>query len=1059
MTDLQAETLPALAQLQARPQWVCWHWEERKSKKTKVPYNPKTGRMAEANHPATWASYVLAQEALHRQPGRYHGLGYMFARDVTGIDLDHCIAPDGTIDAWAQRYLEHLPSYSEKTPSGEGIHILLPDVLPGQGIRRVLKGQRHAQAAVEMYCEGRYFTITGKHLESTPVTLASHQEALIRLYAELATPATRAQPAQLVPETLLDDAALLKKAEEASNGDKFHRLFSLGAEGYGSASEADMALCVLLAFWTGRDQVRMDQLFRQSALYRDKWDTARGGSTYGQETIRKAAQKCGVVYDPQRNRRQLDDDIQQLLHHIATHQENLHQHPAGKKHKPYQLQPRVVSSEKVLDYLEKNEYGDALFFADAFAGQICYDHTNGEWYLWNGHSWKQDAISKVRPLVAGVLGSLYLRVQAELNTSYSNLELQIRTLDEKREPTEALEKQAKALATTMETLRTRARGLRSAKRMHNVLIFAQSEVGITSEMWDTQPWLLGTPNGVIDLRTGELRPGRPEEYIRTIVPTEWTGLHTPCTRFERFLQEIFEEKADREELIAFLQRLLGYGITGFTTHHLFPILYGKEGRNGKDTLLTLLKSVLGNIVGAVSNDVFVAQDKMRAAGAATSHLCDLQGKRLAWGSETKEGDRLNIAQVKLLTGGGDIPARQIHGKQYSFPPTHKLLLLTNFKPHADARDKAFWARACLIDFGIRYVDAPQAPNERKADPQLIEALRKEGSGILAWLVRGCLAWQAQGLSIPPSIQMATDKYREEEDRLLLFLQECCLLKPDASVGAGALFKAYHSWHETNQFGGRSLDGTKFGEEIRKRFQRVERNGRRIYLGVGLLTSEDGPATLFDAQEKTRHPYIAVGRDLVEGGEIPSTSAEPASEANEDASQNTLSRGGRGVSPLFPQNVLPTPPIEAKTGFTPLPPLQTKSVIIGKSASEADRETVEGEGGASTDPLPNRDVRMCVTRWEKSHKQAHLERATCFSAGCWWCERCAPQRTLMEFGEQHHYPKLEVRSKGFTIATGRAKWLTFVQEAGYILVQRALDAASTLPPRTENAGQRGDTPHA
>src|SRR5262249_27262292 len=150
----------------------------------------------------------------------------------------------------------------------------------------------------------------------------------------------------------------------------------------------------------------------------------------------------------------------------------------------------------------------------------------------------------------------------------------------------------------------------------------------------------------------------------------------------------FEDKLDRETLIAFLQRLLGYGITGATTEHIFPILYGEEGRNGKDTLLSTLESVLGPLVGAVSNDVFIASDRLRSGGAATPHLCDLQGKRLVWGSETKQGDKLNIAQIKLLTGGGAISTRQLHGKQYTFTPTHKLLLMTNYKPHADARDKA-----------------------------------------------------------------------------------------------------------------------------------------------------------------------------------------------------------------------------------------------------------------------------------------------------------------------------------------------------------------------------------
>ena len=183
--------------------------------------------------------------------------------------------------------------------------------------------------------------------------------------------------------------------------------------------------------------------------------------------------------------------------------------------------------------------------------------------------------------------------------------------------------------------------------------------------------------------------------------------------------------------MVFLQRLLGSGIIGTTSHHVFTILYGEEGRNGKDTLFDTLKEVLGPLVGVVSNDLFVAQDKFRASGAPTPHLCNLQGNRLVWGSETRQGDKLHIAQIKLLSGGGDISTRQLHGRQYSFTPTHKLLLMTNYKPHADARDQAFWSRACLLEFGMRFVEHPKTPNERQVDPGLKEQLKEERSGILA----------------------------------------------------------------------------------------------------------------------------------------------------------------------------------------------------------------------------------------------------------------------------------------------------------------------------------------
>lgn len=276
MTDQtrQHNTIAALLELQARPQWVCWRKEQRNGKTTKIPYDPRTGRRAESNHPRTWASYDLAQQAYEwsqrRGQRHYDGIGYMFHRDITGIDLDHCIAPDGTIDAWAQTYLDRLRSYSERSPSDEGIHILVHGAVP-KGIRRGIVGRRHAEAAIEMYCEGRYFTVTSKHLEGMPTTIEACQDTLDALYAEIAAPtvatATKNDVTKIAAAAGLtisqDDELLLKKAMAASNGDKFRALFYHGStSSYPSASEADMALCMMLAFWTGKDLERMDRLYR-----------------------------------------------------------------------------------------------------------------------------------------------------------------------------------------------------------------------------------------------------------------------------------------------------------------------------------------------------------------------------------------------------------------------------------------------------------------------------------------------------------------------------------------------------------------------------------------------------------------------------------------------------------------------------------------------------------------------------------------------------------------------------------------------------------------------------
>jgi putative DNA primase/helicase len=240
------------------------------------------------------------------------------------------------------------------------------------------------------------------------------------------------------------------------------------------------------------------------------------------------------------------------------------------------------------------------------------------------------------------------------------------------------------LKATTGALIDRAKGLKTLRRAQAVLTYAQAYLSITSRQWDTDPWLLGTREGVLDLKTGTLQPGQPEEYIRTIIPTPWRGLDVPAPRFEQYLCEIFADRqeAERDELIAFLQRALGYGITGHVGEHIFLMLYGEEGRNGKDTLMTRLQRILGNTVGAVSNDVIIASGKFTTPGSAKPHLCALQGKRIAWASETSKGARFDVGQVKFLTGGGDIPARQLYGRDYTFAPSHLLVLLTNHTTRA-----------------------------------------------------------------------------------------------------------------------------------------------------------------------------------------------------------------------------------------------------------------------------------------------------------------------------------------------------------------------------------------
>jgi putative DNA primase/helicase len=277
-----------MSELQNLDQWLCWRFEERDGKPTKVPYCPVTGMRASSTNPWTWAGYEAAVKACKERG--YDGVGFaLTSRDgLCGVDLDGCRDPEtGQIEPWAKRIVDELNSYSEISPSGTGVHVILKGELP--------PGQNR-KGAFEVYDRGRYFTFTGEHLHGTPKIAESRQEALEALVDRiLGSPATNDHAGVLGPigDNELSDDEIVEKAHAAANGERFSRLWSGDANGYGSRSEADLALCGMLAFWTGPDPARIDGLFRRSGLNREKWDR----EDYRNRTISEALRDRTEFYE------------------------------------------------------------------------------------------------------------------------------------------------------------------------------------------------------------------------------------------------------------------------------------------------------------------------------------------------------------------------------------------------------------------------------------------------------------------------------------------------------------------------------------------------------------------------------------------------------------------------------------------------------------------------------------------------------------------------------------------------------------------------------------------
>jgi primase-polymerase (primpol)-like protein len=287
---------------------VCWREEERDGKPTKIPVTPGAGGFASATESETWASFEAALD--YTETEHADGIGFVFTDDdpIVGVDLDDCRDPEtGDVDDAALDIIERLDSYTEVSPSGTGYHVLITGELPDG---------RNRRGSVELYDTARFFTVTGDHVGRTPTRVARRQDALTAIHREYVQEAERATASESEQrgdaddespttdaadvDVDLEDEDLLKKARNASNGEKFERLWNGNTVGYDSQSEADMALCCLLAFWTGGDRSQMEQLFRQSGLMREKWDEVHyaDGSTYGEKTIERAIATTSEFYDP-----------------------------------------------------------------------------------------------------------------------------------------------------------------------------------------------------------------------------------------------------------------------------------------------------------------------------------------------------------------------------------------------------------------------------------------------------------------------------------------------------------------------------------------------------------------------------------------------------------------------------------------------------------------------------------------------------------------------------------------------------------------------------------------
>ncbi len=506
MSNLLQEAIPN--ELKTRKQWVVWRYDTREGKTTKVPYRADGAGMASTTDTATWDTYEAANKA-----SGFDGIGFVVTFPYTGIDIDHCRDPQtGELSEYAKTVIGTLNSYTEVTPSQAGIRVWVKGKL-------ISEGHKNNKLNIEFYDSERYFTITGNHLDGTPFAIEERQAELTKLHFETFPKVEASKPGGNGAHPVnIADSELIGKAMSAANGAAFSRLWGGDTSGNNNDdSAADLALCCRLAFWTGKDPARMDALFRQSGLYREKWER----QDYRDRTIKKAIEGTSETYNP---------------------------------HNGDGAAPQNSADAKGIRPPEEfsfNDAGNGRRLIALFGDEIKYNYPRQKWLVWNGKKWQWDDGNLIMQRAKKTVLAIY-KDAATI------------TDDNKRN-----------------NLIDWARKCENVAKLKSMCESAQDEPGIKIDITqlDADPWLFNCENCTINLKTGETKPHDRKDFCSIVAPVKYIP-GAKYELWEKYLDRVMDHDKEiigylqkfsgmsmtadtSEEKIAFLQGPSGAGKSTF----------------------------------------------------------------------------------------------------------------------------------------------------------------------------------------------------------------------------------------------------------------------------------------------------------------------------------------------------------------------------------------------------------------------------------------------------------------------------------------------------------------
>ena len=655
-------------ELKARPQWVV--------RKGKIPINPLTGQSAKAGDPSTWSTFQKAVDTYTSSNGAYDGIGFEFNNNgLVGIDLDTVRDPEtGEIAGEAVEIIHTLASYTEVSPSGYGFHIICsadialewnkaklppngikrPEIDPATGQQRKDKNGKliFKQPEIEMYSQGRYFTMTGA--VSGHPKLEKRDRQLQQIHN-----AYRKQPITITydavaPQTSGEDCLQIGLERDP----KFKELWE-GHRPSGNESSDDMSLMNKLAYWCNRDAEKMVEAFLQSPYCAMK-DPKHAKKTQRKDYLSRTAQQAITLVQ---NTAAKDNEKYQAKKSDKT---------KLKEALQFMNAYETNETDRTLLHFDLNDSGNGQRLIHLYGNQVLFSPEMAQWYIWDGCRWELDRTNKIH------------RIAIRTSRIFRNTALQYQSQDE-ADPVVKF-----------------ARSSGNLNKLLPMIQHVSAERYILQDDLDSKSHLLNCKNGVLDLKIGRLLTHDPALRLTKTTNVPYNP-DAACPIFTAFLNRIFNED---QELIAFIQKAAGYIATGETSEQCFFVAYG-TGANGKSTLVDAITGVLEEFVQTIPTDVLMERQK---GGTATPELARAKGARLVVAAESSDIACLNEAQIKQLTGGDKIAARPLYAQGFEYKPNFKIWLSTNHKPTIKGTDNGIWRRVILIPFTVTIPEEEQDPH-------------------------------------------------------------------------------------------------------------------------------------------------------------------------------------------------------------------------------------------------------------------------------------------------------------------------------------------------------------